>query len=53
MTITLDNVSSILNIPIVEQFPTYIILDYDRASALLVELLGVDQGDANVELRHC
>ena len=53
MTITLDDVSSILHIPIMGQFPTYMTLGYDESSSLLVELLGVVQTRANEELRQC
>jgi len=53
MTITLNNVSSLLHIPIVSQFFTYITLEYMRALSLMVELLGVNKSDANAEMRKC
>jgi len=40
MTITLDDVSCILHIPIVGEFLTYITLELIKAADLLVELLG-------------
>ena len=52
MTITLDDVSSILHIPIVGQFPTYEALSYDEAKDLLIELLGVSETKANEELKE-
>ena len=52
MTITLDDVSSILHIPIVGQFPTYEALSYNEAKDLLIELLGVSESKANEELKE-
>ena len=52
MTITLDDVSSILHISIVGQFPTYAALDYDETKDLLMELLGVSETRANEELKE-
>ena len=52
MTITLDDVSSILHIPIVGQFPTYEVLSHDEANDLLIELLGVSETQANEELKE-
>ena len=39
-TITLDDVSSILHLPIVGQFPTYDALNHNLAKNMLMELLG-------------
>ena len=54
MTITLDDVSYILHIPIVGQFLTYEALSYDEAKAkdLLIKLLGVSETKANEELKE-
>jgi len=46
MTITLDYVLSILHIPIVGLFSTYITLEFDKAADLLVKLLGLNSSDA-------
>jgi len=54
MSITLDDVSSLLHLPTVGQFPIFDEVDNNEARALLVELLGVDEGrSANAELREC
>jgi len=53
MTITLDDVSSILYILIVVQFLTYIMTEFVGAFALLVELLRFDPSDAKVEMWQC
>ena len=39
MTITLDDVSSILHLPVVGQFPTYDALNHNGAKNMLMELL--------------
>ena len=52
MTVTLDDVSSILYILIVGQFPTYEALSYDEVKDLLIELLGVLETKANKELKE-
>ena len=52
MTITLDDVSSILHLPVVGQFPTYDVLDHNAAKNMLMELLGTSETDANEELRR-
>ena len=52
MMITLDDMLSILHIPIVGQFPTYETLSYDEAKDLLIELLGVLESQANEELKE-
>ncbi|XP_068498257.1 protein MAINTENANCE OF MERISTEMS-like [Phaseolus vulgaris] len=43
MTITLDDVSSLLHLPILGQFPTYVPLEYNGAATILTELLGVEE----------
>ena len=53
MTITLDDVSNLLHLPIVGQFYTYQTLDADAVNDLLVEFLRVDRGVASEETRHC
>jgi len=53
MTITLDDVSNLLHLPIVDQFYTQQTLDADSANDLLVESLCVDCGVASEETRHC
>jgi len=53
MTITLDDVSNLLHMPIVGQFYTLHILDADSVNDLLVESLRVDRGVASEETRHC
>jgi len=40
MTITLAYVSSLLHLPILGQFPTYVPLEYNGAATILAELLG-------------
>jgi len=51
MTITLDDVSSILHILIEGQFPTYVTLEHNDAKEMLMELLGVSKTQANEELK--
>jgi len=53
MAITLDDVSSLLHLPIVGQFFTYPTLDAVGATDLLVEALRVEREDAFTETRHC
>jgi len=51
MTITLDDVSNLLHLPIVDQFYTQQTLDTDATNDLLVESLRVDHGVASEETR--
>ena len=51
MTITLDNVSSLLHLPILSQFPTYVSLEYNEVAKNLVKLLGVEEARGKVEMR--
>ncbi|XP_068504169.1 protein MAIN-LIKE 1-like [Phaseolus vulgaris] len=53
MTITLDDVSNLLHLPIVGQFYTQETLDSDSATDLLVEALRIDHALAYEETRHC
>jgi len=53
MTITLDDLFVLLDIPVEGQFFPYGVLDFDSALSLLVELFGVDMGDSTIEIRHC
>lgn len=53
MSMTLDDVSNILHIPIAGQFCSYITIDSNTAITLLVNLLAVDFGDASAETRKC
>jgi len=53
MTITLDDVSNLLHLPIVGHFYTQETLDSDSATDLLVESLRVDRAFASEETRHC
>ena len=53
MTITLDDVSNLLHLPIVGQFYKHETLDADSTNDLLVESLRVDHGVASEETRHC
>ncbi|XP_068475266.1 protein MAINTENANCE OF MERISTEMS-like [Phaseolus vulgaris] len=53
MTITFDDVSNLLHLPIVGQFYTQETLDSDSANDLLVESLRVDRALASEETRHC
>jgi len=52
MTITLDDVSSLLHLPILGQFPTYVPLEYNGSATILVELLRVDEVREKAEMRH-
>ena len=53
MSITLDDVSSFLHLPIVGQFPIFDEVNNNETRALLVELLGIEEGPANAELCEC
>ena len=53
MTITLDDVSSLLHLPILGQFPTYVPLEYNGAAIILTELLGVEEAREKAEMRQC
>ncbi|XP_068476659.1 protein MAIN-LIKE 1-like [Phaseolus vulgaris] len=53
MTITLDDVSNLLHLPILSQFYTHQTLDANATNDLLVESLRVDRGVASEEIRHC
>ena len=53
MTITLDDVSNLLHLPIVGHFYTQETLDSDSTNDLLVESLRVDRALAYEETRHC
>jgi len=50
MTITLDDVSSLLHLPIMGQFLMFDRLDNTRALDIMLELLGVPDGPANAAL---
>ena len=52
MTITLDDVSNLLHLPIVDHFYTQETLEVDSTNDLLVESLRVDHGVASEETRH-
>ena len=52
-TITLDDVSSLLHLPILGQFPTYVPLKYNGVATILAELLGVDEARGKAEMRQC
>jgi len=53
MIITLDDVSSLLHLPILGQFPTYVPLEYNGAATILTELLGVEEARGKTEMRQC
>jgi len=53
LTITLDDVSNLLHLPIMGQFYTYPTLDAAATTDLLVDSLRVDRGVAAAETRHC
>ena len=53
LTITLDDVSNLLHLPIIGQFYTYPSLDAAAATDLLVDSLRVERGVAVAETRHC
>jgi len=52
-TITLDDMSSLLHLPILGQFPTYVPLEYGGVVNVFMELLGVDEGHGKDEMRQC
>jgi len=52
LTITLDDVSNLLHLPIIGQFCTYPSLDAAATTDLLVDSLRVDHGVAIAETRH-
>jgi len=49
--ITLDDVSSLLHLPIMGQFPIFDRLDNNGAVSVMWKLLGVPNGDANAALQ--
>lgn len=53
MTIASDDVLVLLHLPIVEQFCSYVMLNFILASSLLVELLSMEFDDVAIELRNC
>jgi len=53
MRISLDDVSCLLHIPIIGQFPTSTNLKFGEAVALLIELLGVQSSNGKAEIRQC
>jgi len=53
MTITLDDVSNLLHLPIVDQFYRQETLDADSTIDFLVQALRVDCGNAYEETRYC
>jgi len=53
LTITLDDVSNLLHLPIIGQFYTYPRLDATTTTDLLVDSLSVDWGVAAAETGHC
>ena len=53
MTVTLDDVSMLLHVPIIRQFCPNVPLDNASAMAPLIELLGVDRAKATTKLRQC
>ena len=53
VTITLDDVASLLHLPIKGAFYTPDAIDVNQAPWILTELLGVSLGDATDETRHC
>jgi len=53
MTITLDDVSALLHLPIVGQFCPLVQLEFAPAIRLLVELLGVEESKTIAEMRKC
>lgn len=53
MTITLDDVASILHIPVTGNEITFSTLDAHKANDMLVELLGVTYLDASTESKLC
>jgi len=53
MTKTLDDVSSLLHLPILGQFPTYVPLEYNGVATVLAKLLRVEEGRGKAEMRKC
>jgi len=53
MTITLDDVSSLLHLSISGSFPMYVPLEYNGVATILTELLGVEEARGKVEIRQC
>ena len=53
LTITLNDASNLLHLPIIGQFYTYPSLDVVATTDLLVDSLHVDRGVAVAETRHC
>jgi len=53
MTITLDDVSTLLHLPVIGRFYTYPTLDAETTTDLLVEVLNVDRSNAGTETRQC
>jgi len=53
LNITLNDVSNLLHLPIIEQLYMYPSLDAVATTDLLVDSLRVDRGLAAVETRHC
>jgi len=51
ITVTLDDVSSLLHLPIMGQFPIFERLDNSGAVSVIWELLGVPDGAANATVR--
>jgi len=48
--ITLDDMTSLLHIPIIGQFSTYIALEYEEACWILIEQLKIKESDVNIEM---
>lgn len=53
MVTTINDVSTLLHIPIIGQFYTYVTLDVMITTTMLVKLLGMDMGDASIKIRQC
>ena len=53
VTITLDDVASLIHVPIVGDFHTFQPLHVDEAVLMLVDLLMVTPEAAKAETRHC
>ena len=53
VSITLDDVASLLHLPIVGAFHTFQPLHIDEAVLMLVELLEVSGEEARAEIAHC
>lgn len=48
---TLDDVSSLLHLPIIGQFYNIEELEFEEARSIIVEIVDVDGGKASVEMR--